>query len=172
MFKGPDMMTISAEFVRKCLDYDPGTGIFRWKINSANQVKSGMVAGYVGSYGYINIRIKGRSYKAHRLAWLWVHGRFPANEIDHINHDRADNRIANLRLATRLDNTRNNSRHRHNTSGVNGVHFNKKSGKWVAYISVRKKKRHLGRFCTLDEAAAARAEADVRFGFHENHGTA
>lgn len=100
---------------------------------------------------------------AHRLAWLYVNGSFPKNEIDHINRIRSDNRIANLRPASNLENAQNRSRSSNNTSGRSDVTWNKKTKKWRARLTVGYKRMHLGYFESLDDAFSARAQAKMKY---------
>lgn len=98
---------ITHSFVKELLHYDPETGIFRWKVALTNSVGVGLVAGTLGSRGYWHIRIGGTTYASHRLAWFYVHGEWPTQVIDHIDRDRSNNRIANLRDVSLSDNNRN-----------------------------------------------------------------
>jgi hypothetical protein len=156
---------LTAERLRELLSYGPTRGEFRWRRRDDapkgwNTKYAGTVAGVL-SHGYIVIRINKQPYLAHRLVWLYVHGRWPPNDIDHINGDRADNHIANLREATRQENNRNVGLRKNSTTGITGVHRYKRTRKYQAYIAVGRKSIHLGCFSTLEEAAAARAEAEI-----------
>lgn len=154
------------------LDYNPNTGELRWKVRRGSRIKAGDSAGCIKPDGYIQIRTCGKAYYAHRLAWLLHYGRWPDDDLDHVNHDRADNRIGNLRKAGGCDNARNQSLFLTNTSGTSGVHWHKQHKKWCAQIGVDKRLRFLGYFTTQEEAAAARQAANKQYGFHENHGKA
>lgn len=123
-------------------------------------------------YGYLHGRIFDRPYKAHRIIWLLHTGDWPAMHLDHINGNRADNSIANLRAVTRTENMMNTRIRSDNTSGVVGVCWDGSRGKWLATICVARKYRHLGRFDDLDEAIAVRKAAEIEMGFHPNHGRA
>lgn len=99
-------MILTAERLRELLTYDPETGEFRWRYTRGCRAR-GQIAGTVTCLGYLTIAIDGRKYKAHRLAWLHVHGEWPYPEIDHINRIKLDNRLVNLRRATRAENNAN-----------------------------------------------------------------
>ena len=121
---------LTAEELRELLRYDPNTGIFRWKVKQ-RRVSYGVgdVAGSLdSSSGYHRIRIDGRDYRASRLAWLYVYGRWPTDEIDHKNTIRDDDRLANLREATRGQNNYNTKRFSTNTSGLKGVCWRRGTG--------------------------------------------
>lgn len=156
--------------LKEVLHYDPETGVFTWKVPIANCIRVGAVAGSKDSYGYHKIAIKGKTYKAHRLAWLYTHGKFPEEAIDHINGIRDDNRIANLRAVTAQENQRNQKKYVHNTSGVVGVHWHKRHKKWNARIFADNKRIHLGSFSDIALAIEARKAAEKQYNFHPNHG--
>jgi hypothetical protein len=139
---------ITAEVARQNLKYDPETGEFV-------RLRYGSRAGSIDRYGYLTIGVARRYYFAHRLAWLMVYGDWPSDEIDHINGDPLDNRIANLRLATRSQNLANTKASSRNTSGFKGVAFSKKAGRWQAYICKDQKQKHLGYFDSPEAAHAA-----------------
>ncbi len=111
-----------------------------------------------------------KSYKAHRLAWLYEYGEFPKYHIDHINHNRIDNRIANLREVSRIDNQRNQKKSATNKSGFTGVHWHKQAKKWLASITVNCKTIYLGLYEDKNEAICARLHANRLYKFHANHG--
>lgn len=157
-------MAITAEYVRSILDYDPETGVFRWKVPRAGgRMKPGYVAGSPqGANGYWQIYIDGKPHKSHRLAWLHVTGSWPVEAIDHINGLKGDNRWANLREVTRQQNSYNIGRRKDNASGVRGVSWHKRSARWVAYISMPNKQRvHLGQFASKEEAIALRMSVEL-----------
>jgi hypothetical protein len=148
---------IAAEELREILDYSPETGHFYWR-QSQNAVHSGQIAGCMHHSGYRVINIKQRQYQAHRLAWLYVHGFWPPEQIDHINRVKDDNRIANLRLATRSQNMMN--RNLRNKAGYRGVHRNSKSTGYNAYIKRNGRSTYLGYFETAEQAYEARLKAE------------
>jgi hypothetical protein len=146
---------VTADRLREVLVYDPETGEFRWRIDR-NNVVAGTLAGSTTSAGYISIRVDGIPHQAHRLAWLYVHGEWPQRLIDHRNGVTSDNRIANLRPATRTQNGQNIQGPRvDNASGFLGVSWSARCKRWRAAIRVDGDKRHLGYFDTPEEASAA-----------------
>lgn len=153
--------------------YDPDTGVFS-RIRKitwvGNIVESESTPAKTTKYGYYQINIFGRPYAVHRLVFLYMIGRFPKHDVDHVNGNRTDNRWANLREVSRRENMMNVGVRSNSTTGVTGVSRRKDTGKYVAYVDVMGKRTRLGNFDTLAEAKAARAEADVKYGFHENHG--
>lgn len=157
---------VSQSRLAHLLDYDRETGVFTWRRPSSNRVQAGQAAGSLLTNGYLNIAIDGRRYRAHRLAWLYVYGRMPEDQIDHINRNKLDNRIANLREATNLENHRNMPRQKNNTSGIIGVSWCAYYQKWRAHITVLGKLIHLKYSDSLLEAASARKAAEIRYGFH------
>jgi hypothetical protein len=168
----------SADLVRSLLDYSTESGALTWREKTAetcaddqarnrwNKLIAGKEAGYIGALGYRQISVNGRAYYAHRLAWLHVHGDVPV-EIDHIDRDKDNNRIANLRASDRVQNLRNIPAYRSNTSGLPGVHFRKDNELWAARISDHPKRLVLGCFETLFDAACARRRAEINLGFPE-----
>ena len=150
---------ITQERLQSLLTYDPDTGEFRWRVNRGSRGRAGCLAGCRNNEGYVQIQIGRVKYKAHRLAWLYVHGAHPV-EIDHISRVKDDNRIANLRSVTHAQNGQNQKRPRNNTSGHIGVDFYRRSGRWRARIKIDGKLRDLGYFDSAEDAAAARAAAE------------
>ena len=153
-------------------DYETGVLYWRWRVNS--RVPKTLEAGAQrksNSDGYLNVSVNGRNYPVHRVVMLMCYGFYGEGlEVDHINHVRNDNRLFNLRFVTRSENSKNQSVSSKNTSGVTGVYFSKAHRKYIAQIKVNRKAMHLGMFDTLEEAAAARAEANLKFKFNDNHG--
>jgi hypothetical protein len=142
------------ERLSELLAYSPESGEFIWIAPASRRVKVGAVAGSLTSGGYISIRVDGVAYQAHRLAWLWVTGQWPTHEIDHRDGVRTNNRIGNLRDATRLVNAQNMRLPKRNSkSGVLGVV--PYGDRWIARITAKRKEKHLGIFDTSDAAHAA-----------------
>jgi len=153
---------LTAKMVREILDYDPKTGIFRWKIRKDRSKRwntryAGTVAGYPIK-GHIRIQLFGKpGYYAHRLAWLLCYGEWPEEQIDHKDNDRGHNAIGNLRKATNGQNMQNRAGPQKNgTSGYLGVFFSKQAGKWQAQLVVNGVRHYFGRYNTAAEAAVAR----------------
>lgn len=161
---------LTAQRVREVLDYDRGTGEFRWAQPINARIVVGDIAGGPHCRGYWWMSIDGRRYLAHRVAWLHVYGEWPALQIDHINGIRTDNRIANLRQATQSQNNGNCPAHSRNQSGHKGVCWSKRRMKWVAQIMVNGKSSHLGYFDDVEAAAAVYRQALERHhGRFANH---
>ena len=147
---------LSAGRLRVLLRYVLETGVFTWRVRRGPSAKIGAPAGYLHSSGYVYIGIGGRDYRAHRLAWLYVTGDWPADQIDHINGTRADNRFANLRELNQSLNMQNQRRPRSdNASGFLGVCWNKAHGLWRAQIHTNGKQCFIGHFDTAEAAHAA-----------------
>ena len=150
---------LTQEYLKEILSYDTETGLFTWKQRTAYRLKVGDIAGCLDDLGYVKITIKYTRYGAHRLAWLYCYGEFPPLEIDHINRNRSDNRIDNLRLADRCLNTQNTNMRSNNSSGYRGVSYYKANGKWKAQIRSNKKWHNLGYHDTPELASGAYEEA-------------
>lgn len=161
---------LTQEDVRFLFNYDPDTGIITWKNTECKSVRIGDVVGAKHKYGYLLVYAYGKNYPAHRIIWLYVHGNFPEKEIDHINHIRDDNRICNLRSVTSSENSRNQTISSRNTTGVTGVSFNKSKNKYQSQIRYRKKDIWLGTFDNIEEAKQSRKQAEIKYGYHQNHG--
>lgn len=153
---------LSADKARELLDYDPATGLFRWKVSIQGQTKAGDIAGCENGNGYRVITVSQVSYLAPRIAWLITHGEWPRAFVDHINGNRMDDRIANLREATGSQNQANKGLQRNNKSGRKGVSFNQKRKVWAAFIAHKNKTIWLGYFQSADEAHAAYCHAALR----------
>lgn len=153
------------ESANNLLSYDPASGIFHWKIDRGDRIKAGTKAGYQNPSGYILIKTGDRNYKAHRLAWLLSTGKWPSGEMDHINRDKADNRLSNLRLASRSINMKNRGLPRNNSSGVVGVVWRQKNQRWIAQIKSELDYVYLGCFDNLLDSVCARKSAEIKFKF-------
>lgn len=162
---GARSRNVDQKRLKELLDYCPDSGFFTWVIKKRG-VRLGKVAGYVGRYGYWKITLDKKRYAAHRLVWMYVHGQWPDDCIDHINRVRTDNRIANLRLATHAQNRQNLSLTNRNKSGVRGVSYDAINKKWRASISVNGKAKNLGRFVSIEEASAAYKVAAAKYHTH------
>ncbi len=156
------MRQLTQDRLKEVLTYNPETGVFRWKAKPAGNVAVGSVAGTTNNKGYRYISVDSRRYRAHRLAWLYVHGKWPADQIDHIDGKRGNNRIANLREATNTQNQQNRGVSKSNTSGFKGVVWNKQTRKWQATIRIWGRQIFLGSFDTIERAAAAYSAAAAR----------
>lgn len=179
-------MTIPAPAtLRLLLVYDADTGALTWRTRAAelfpagkhsaerqaaawNARMAGRPALAADRRGYLVGSIFNRRYAAHRVCWAIFYGAWPEGQIDHIDGNPSNNRISNLRSVDNATNGKNQRIGKNNSTGVNGVLFDR--GKFVARIKVNGVSKHLGRFSTLDDAAAARARANIEFGFHPNHG--
>jgi len=149
---------VDLDELHSTLGYDALTGVFRWKVGRPG-LRPGTVAGNVGPYGYVRICINRTSFEAHRLAWFYVYGVWPANVLDHVNRVRADNRIANLREATKSQNAINSATRRDSSTRIAGVCWSADKKKWRAYITKGQKQRHVGYFDAIEDATSARASA-------------
>lgn len=153
---------VTLEEVNSLLEYNPDTGLFKWKPGLGNKSKL-KVAGSRDMSRPIAIEIYGVKYFAHRLAWLIVNGKWPDKAIDHINGICTDNRICNLREATIAENNMNCKISARNTSGVKGIYWNKAFKKWHGRLRVDGKNIHIGLFDDLEFADLAMSEARIKF---------
>lgn len=156
--------------LQELLDYNHDTGVLVNRVSRAISAQAGKVAGWINGDGYRRIHIDGKDYLAHRLIWMYCHGKWPEGEIDHISGDRLNNKLVNLRDVSRGENCKNAKIPSDNTSGVIGVCRYKETGKWRAYIQANGKKKHLGWFNDVAMAIVARQMAEVKYGYHVNHG--
>jgi hypothetical protein len=152
---------LTQDQVKSLFHYDADNGILKWRVNNGVNVLAGDIAGCKNHHGYTVIRFKKKSYQAHRLAWLYVYGNVPTQQIDHINRDRSDNRLINLRLATPSLNNQNKQIQRNNTSGCKGVSYHKKNKKWVSHIGINNKKNRIGQYENISDAIQARRIAEI-----------
>lgn len=183
-----NMTELTQEIVRELLDYDSETGILTWKERDVkwfndslkrtakhvaatwNTRYSNKEAAYIKGEGYYEIKVLGKGYKAHRIIWLWMTGSFPKEHIDHINHNRSDNRWINLRSVSLLDNMRNKKRQFNNKTGMSGVFYKESTKRYHVYFRIKGKHTFLGSFIDKEQAFEIRKEAEIKYGFHENHG--
>lgn len=149
---------ITAEEARQLFHYNPETGDLTWKV-SRGRIASGRIVRTRHNHGYYSVRINRGQYLVHRVIWLIVHGRWPTEHIDHANGVRTDNRLCNLREATRSENQWNQAISRRNKSGFKGVFWAKHANKWEARVEVSGKRQYLGRYDTREEAHAAYCKA-------------
>jgi hypothetical protein len=156
---------ITKEDVDRVLKYDAVSGKFTWRVRTSIRVVVGGEAGSVTNFGYVSIRINGRAYQAHKLAWLVSTGCWPDRDIDHINGDRTDNRFCNLREATRSQNNYNAKRRSDNKSGYKGVFWNTQRQRWHARVQREGKQIHVGFFKCPTAAFLARRKVA-----QEHHG--
>lgn len=173
--------------LHKMLRYEPETGNLYWrertpdmfepstwcaqrKCKTWNARFSGKPAGYINVHGYIMVSVNYVDLLAHRIIWVMVHGKEPADEVDHIDGARANNREENLRDTSHSGNQRNKAIMKNNTSGCHGVHYSTTEQKWKAAINHNGKKKTLGRFNCITAAIIARKTAEVEYGYHANHG--
>lgn len=169
---------LTAEIARELLHYDPDTGILKWRHRALhwftaqkyadrwNTRYAGNPVGRKDTQGYVQFNFYQRSYRSHRVIWLMMTGEWPKNEIDHIDHDQANNRWVNLRAVSSTENGRNRPKYCTNSSGVTGVNWHAQSGNWRAKVG----NSYCAYFKDFDEAVAARRAAEIVLGYHENHG--
>ena len=171
-----------ADLLRASLRYDPESGLLFWKeraidlAGTANEAKrwnnkhaGKEVGSAISVRGYKKVRVFGFQYTQHRVIWKIVHGSDP-NYIDHINGDRSDNRLINLRDVSFQENCRNRRKLKRNTSGITGVCWVSRTQSWQAAIVCDGKPKYLGSFKSIEDAANARATAEMELGYHVNHG--
>lgn len=147
----------------RLFNYDRDTGILTWKNPPEySRFIHGSVVGHKIN-GYLRVKIYGMQLYVHRIAWLITHNDWPNGVIDHINGDRSDNRISNLRAVTNTQNSWNSKMRKNNSSGVKGVTFNSAANKWVGRIRVDGKRIHVGCFDDIEEAKIAMEDARIKY---------
>ena len=180
---------VSIALLNEILRLEPERGKLFWRLKTPDMVDSerestrlriarNWNARYQGKQAFTNLSLRGyltgviqnRRYYAHRVVWALHYGEWPNDQIDHINGNRLDNRIQNLRVATDAENRKNQCVRSDNRTGIAGVWWDQTRQKYQAYINHDGRRIHLGRYESLDDAAAARKEAERQYGYHENHG--
>jgi hypothetical protein len=148
--------------LQEFLAYDAETGKLIWKKKPSKNISAGNLAGYYSKTGYVQIGISGKIYYGHRVAWAIYYNETPPKMIDHINNDKLDNRICNLRSASNAENMRNMGKTKRNKTGYKGVYYHQKNKKYIAAIGYKMKTIYIGSFNTAEEARAAYCEAAER----------
>lgn len=189
-FAMADRADITPELLRQLLRYEPETGKLFWlargeehfTVSRSSALSQAKVFNsrhlgkpalhHTDKYGYLNGAIYRMPFKAHRVGWAIYHGSWPDGEIDHINGNPSDNRLSNLRDATRTENMKNRAMPLNTQRKYFGVSWSKKRMRWEARIFVDQKYKLLGYFASEDEAVLARKSAEREYGFHPNHGRA
>ena len=156
------MNNMSQKQVKEIYSYNPDTGVFLRKDSDVSVIESWNK--------YLKAYYKGKYYTVHRLIWIYMTGNAPTNDIDHIDHDRKNNKWKNLRLVSRKQNMQNAIKSKANTSGFTGVVWCKQQKQWIAQIMVDGKNKKLGRHDSKIDAVAARIRANKFYGFHPGHG--
>lgn len=172
---------LTQQYLREAITYDPDTGVFTWNVRPEhhfgriNQMKNwngrypNTIAGKIDNNGYLNIKVNHILYRAHRLAWFYVHGCWP-KVLDHEDGNILNNRIRNLRDTTQSENNKNASKRKDNKTGITGVHWRNDNNCWCPCITVNKKTIKLGNTRDFFEACCRRKSAERFYGFHINHG--
>ena len=146
---------LTQERLKELVHYDPASGQFTRAVTTSPRAKAGDKCGDLDGKGYLRLRVDRVRYAAHRLAWFYMTGDWPPNEVDHVNRNRADNKWSNLRLADTFTNKRNTPAYRNNKTGLKGVSWHACSRKWRSRIRVDGKEMGLGLYATPQEAHAA-----------------
>lgn len=166
-FRYPPDWELTQESLKEIMSYCPEIGEFTRKVSTNSTAVAGQtVTGSADKDGYVTVKINRKTYKVHRLVFLYVTGELPKGTVDHIDGDTINNRVDNLRDVTFAENVKNKARYSSNTSGVTGVRYHKHSGKWIAVIS----NKHLGSYSHKVDAIKARQSAEKELGYHKNHG--
>jgi len=150
---------ITQDLVRELFYYNPNTGTFEWAKDYKRQ-KRGSTAGTADNRGYISINVGGKKYWAHRLIWLYWYGYLPEKTIDHIDRNKSNNKLLNLREASRSCNARNTSERSTNKTGITGVCWSKQRNKWAAQITLNTVAINLGCYVDFADAVCARLAAE------------
>jgi len=163
---------LTVERLRERVNYDANTGIMTLKTKpiKGGRTPIGGAMGSVHPKGYLYLNLDGRRYLVHRLVWMYVYGEWP-DSVDHINHVRSDNRLANLRNIPGHENQKNMKLGAKNASGVPGISWSATRNKWEVYITSKRNRVSLGRFADFFEAVCTRKSAELALNFHPNHGS-
>ena len=162
------------EYIRSNLSYDPETGLLTWLTKGTFNRVPGAVAGGINynpacGKAYWRVKVRGKAFGAHVVAWFLQTGQWPAGLLDHIDGDGTNNKWGNLREATPEQNQRNRRLNGNNKSGVSGV-IRRSSGQWEVQIKGEGRLLYLGRYSSFEAAVAVRRAAEVKYGYHQNHG--
>lgn len=175
-------MKLTQEIIKELLHYDPDTGIFTWKERDIKWFTSdwnykiwnnkwpNKICSSTMSDGYLRVCVLGKTYKQHRLAYLYMTGKWPNNMIDHEDGIKSNNKWSNLRLVNNSGNQKNAKLSTRNKTGYVGVSFCKNTNKYKSFIMDNKSKIHLGYFDKLEDAVNTRKEAELKYNYHKNHG--
>ena len=159
--------SITQNRLKEILHYNQNTGVFTWTSNAPrNRMRS---AGYKNNIGYIRIRCDGILYLAHRLAWLYVYGKLPKLDIDHIDKNPSNNKISNIREVKHSINMKNQKLYSQNVTGIHGVYL-RDAGSWMVSISDSGKQVYGGTFIEYWDAICCRKSLEAKYNYHENHG--
>lgn len=168
---------LTYEEASRLLHYDPGTGVLTWRARAGRGMQAaGSLAGNIikqpqARTQYRVTSVNYRNYTNQRLCWLLYYGEWPKGEVDHEDHDGLNNRIDNLRDTTHQKNRQNSRLYVTNTSGHHGVRWVPAAGRWESQIGVGAgRHKYLGRFVNIEDAIAARVAAEIKYGYHTNHG--
>lgn len=172
--------------IRDRLDYAPETGTLTWRepkrewfatLNAFTSWRTrwgGKESGKIRRDGYRAVRLtvdgNGMSFLAHRVAWFITYGEWPRGQIDHMNGDRADNRLCNLRAVSQHENLLNMKCPADSKTGVPGVTWSKHAKRWLVRVNIDKRTKNLGYYLNFEEAVAARRSAEQKHGYYKNHG--
>lgn len=163
--------------IQEWFDYSPKTGRLFWKKSPGRRVHAGDEAGSISTNHYRVVQFQSKNYLVHILIWIFHYGYVPNGfEVDHIDHKRLNNKVINFRLVSCLENNHNKSIFKNNTSGHTGIYYDYKINKWRVQIEVlkkgeKRKNTHIGSFECIEDAIEARKKAEVKYGFHKNHGS-
>ncbi len=147
---------LTYEKVNRLFKYDQSTGFLFWRINFSKKIRAGCKAGYLNSCGHLRLKLYGKQFYIHRIIWLMNYGYLPENFIDHIDKDKTNNKLNNLREVSFQCNLRNKGNQNNNTSGVKGVTWHERDKRWRVAIGLNNKKYKLGSFKDFDEAVCFR----------------